>query len=186
MSDAWYLDAGEYYVARRQARRYPRRQGDLLGPMRVGNERWFAAQMVHPTCELGKDTVKKIQVARVRPLSDLEDDHLRALTVTGYSEDAGHRRVALAHTFFLPPWDPTGEPCFANFREIARVDRAAIGGDSRIATLTHDCRVAFIRRWLYWRFRLIFDFDQVHAWEARRIATDSAFEGPRPSWSAGA
>lgn len=176
MSDAWYLDAGEYYVPRRQARRYPLRQGDLLGPMRVGNERWLAAQVVHPTCELGKDAVKLIQVARVRPLSDLDDDHLRALTVAGYGEDAGHRRVALAHTFFLPPWEPDGEPAFSSFREIARVDRTA--ADSRAAALTHDCRVAFIRRWLYWRFRLAFSFDQVRAWEAVRITADPAFEGP--------
>lgn len=160
MSDAWYLDADDYYVTGGD---YPVRQGDLVaGPM-IGEDRWLAAQIVHPTCELPKSTVSRIQVVRVRPLSDLDDDFLRSLVVTGYHEKGGERRVALAHTFFLPPWEAGGEPCFANFREIATIRREGDGAADRVAAITHDCRVTFIRRWLYFRFRLSFRFDQVQS-----------------------
>lgn len=183
MSDSWYLDAGECYVSADDAGDHPTRQGDVIAGPRVGREKWLAAQIVHPTCELMKDTVKTIQVVRVRPLSDLDDDFLRGLVVTGYSERDGERRVAVAHTFFLPPWGTEGEPCFANFREIATVPREQAETSERLAAITHDCRVTFIRRWLYFRFRLAFTLDQVRSWEAARISSDPAFAGPKPSWA---
>lgn len=183
MSDAWYLDADEYYVPDDNVSEHPVRQGDLvIGPV-IDGEHWCAAQIVHPTCELGKSTVKTIQVARVRPLSDLDDDFLRSLVVAGYSERDGERRVAVAHTFFLPPWTEGGEPSFSNFREPATVPRAASGVVHRLSAITHDCRVTFIRRWLYFRFRLGFSRDQVQAWEAARISADAAFVGPKPEWA---
>lgn len=183
MSDAWYLEADRYFVPPGDAEDHPIRQGDLVAGPEVAGERWLAAQIAHPSCELAKSTVKAVQVVRVRPLADLDDDFLRGLVVAGYNERDGERRVALAHTFFLPPWDPNGEPCFANFRELATIPRESPELEGRLAAITHDCRVTFIRRWLYFRFRLAFGFDQVRAWEATRIAADPAFAGPRPAWA---
>jgi len=183
VSDAWYLDADDYYVSGKGADTYPVRQGDVLSEIEVGGETWPAVQIVHPTCELGKGSVRKIQVVRVRPLSDLDDDFLRSLVVAGYSEREGQRRVALAHTFFLPPWAADGEPCFANFRELATVPGENVEDLNRVAAITHECRVSFIRRWLYFRFRLAFGLDQVRAWEAARISADPSFAGPKPEWA---
>jgi hypothetical protein len=183
LSDAWYLEAGEYFVPSDSAAEYPLRQGDIVSGPRVAGEQWLAAQIVHPTCELAKTSVKADQVVRVRPLADLDDDFVRSLVVAGYSEREGERRVAVAHTFFLPPWEPDGEPCFANFREIAAIPRERREPDDRLAAITHDCRLTFIRRWLYFRFRLAFPLDQVRDWEAVRIAADPSFAGPKPAWA---
>jgi hypothetical protein len=183
VSDAWYLDADEYYVPRKDVAEYPIRQGDLAAGPEIDGERWSAAQIVHPTCELGKSSVKAVQIVRVRPLSELDDDFLRSLVVAGYSERDGQRRVALAHTFFLPPWTEDSEPSFSSFREIATVPRKTFESAQRVAAITHDCRVTFIRRWLYFRFRLGFSPDQVRAWEATRISADPAFAGPKPNWA---
>lgn len=183
MSDAWYLDAEEYYVPPGEANAYPLRQGDLIAGPNLEGRQWAAAQVVHPTCELTKSAVREVQVVRVRPLSDLEDDFRRGLVVAGYSERAGHRRVALANTFFLPPWAEGDEPCFANFREIATLPREVAEPGERLAAITHSCRVTFIRRWLYFRFRLAFNPDQIRNWEATRIAADPAFVGPKPKWA---
>ncbi len=183
MSDAWYLDADDYYVPAAERRRYPVRQGDLLPGPEVGGEAWHAALIIHPTCELAKPAVDRVQVARVRPLADLDDDFQRALVVAGYREVAGHRRVALASTFFLAPWGRGSEPCFANFRELTDVGRDLVTPKRRLAALTHDCRATLIRRYLYFRFRLAFRPEDVRAWEAHRIAHDPAFEGPRPAWA---
>lgn len=183
MSDAWYLDADDYYVPATEVASYPLRQGDLIAGIEVAGESWHAAQVVHPTCELAKTAVQEVQVARVRPLANIDDDFSRSLVVAGYREVAGERRVAVAHTFFLPPVEPGGEPCFASFREIALVPRAAATSEARLSAITHDCRVTFIRRWTYFRFRLAFSFEQVRAWEAQRIAHDPTFAGPKPSWA---
>jgi hypothetical protein len=183
LSDAWYLDASEYYVSDGERDRYPLRQGDLVRGATVGGAKWLAAQVIHPTCELPKSAVKRIQVARVRSLAELGDDFERALVVAGYREVDGQRRVAVANTFFLPPWTDGGEPCFADFRELASVPRSAATVARRVAAITHECRVTLIRRYLYFRFRLAFRLEDVRAWEAKRIANDPAFEGPRPRWA---
>lgn len=183
MSDAWYLDADQCYVPSRDASEHPMRQGDLVEGPTIDGKSWHAAQIVHPTCELGKSSVKAVQIVRVRQLSDLDDDFLRSLVVAGYSERDGQRRVALAHTFFLPPWTEGGGPAFSNFREIVTVPRKTLGSTRRLAAITHDCRVTFIRRWLYFRFRLGFSLEQVRAWEAARISADAAFAGSKPKWA---
>lgn len=183
MNDAWYLDASDYYVPARESDEYPVRQGDLLPGATVAGVKWPAAQVIHPTCELPKEAVKEIQVARVRRLAELDDEFQRALVVAGYREVDGQRRVAVANTFFLPPWTDDGEPSFVNFRELASVPRSAATVGRRLAAITHECRVTLIRRYLYFRFRLAFRLDDVRAWEAKRIANDPAFVGPRPSWA---
>ena len=150
----WYLDRERYWVDPAEADSYPLRQGDLIQGPTVDGELWTAAQIVHPTCELAKPSVARVQVARVRPLGDLPDDSARRLVTLGYRDVGGTRMVAAAHTFFLAPWPGHDEPAFANFRELATVERSAISLETRRATMTHDCRVAWIRRWIYFRLRL--------------------------------
>lgn len=180
----WYLDDDRYWVASDAAAEYPLRQGDLVAGFQGGPASdWLAAQIVHPSCELGKRSVARVQVARVRPLSDLADRFSRELVMAGFRETGGHRNVAVAHTFFLTPWPDGGEPCFVNFREMRSIDRASVSTDTRVATMTHDCRVAWIRRWIYFRLRLAMSPTQVREMEARRIANDPRFEGPRPEWA---
>lgn len=186
MSDSWYLEASGYYVPAGEATDFPVRQGDVFAGPEVDGERWLAAQLVHPTCDLAKRPVRKVQLVRVRPLSDLSDDHWRRLVIMGYREREGHVQVAAAHTFFLPPWSAGGEPAYADFRDIVQVDRAAIEIGRRAAAITHDCRVTFIRRWLYFRFRHSFSFETIRDWEAQRIFGDPAFAGPGPSWATAA
>lgn len=185
--EPWYLDADDYYVDPREADRHPLRQGDLLGPIEMGGERWAAAQIVQPTCELPKGSLRELMVLRVRGLDEIADERQRARVVTGWEESDGVFRVAFAHTFFLAPPPPGSDvpeaPLFSSFRELVRVDRALVDEGVRIAALTHDARVTFIRRALYFWFRYRFTIAQVRAFEAARIGSDPAFEGPRPDWA---
>jgi hypothetical protein len=71
----------------------------------------------------------------------------------------------------------------ANFCEIVAVPKECPEASDRLAAITHECRVTFIRRWLYFRFRLAFGIEQVRSWEAARIGADPAFAGPRPTWA---
>lgn len=181
--DEWYLDEDRYWVSAADAGAYPLRQGDLIAGFDDDRLNWPMAQIVHPTCELAKPSVKRIQIARVRPLSDLPNDFLRQLVMTGFREVGGSRRAAIVHTFFLAPWSANGEPCFVDFREMDSIDRAAASEDSRIATMTHDCRVAWVRRWIHFRLRLPISYQYVQQMEADRIAADALFRGPRPKWA---
>ena len=179
----WFLDHERYWVATNEADAYPLRQGDLIRDLIVDGERWTAAQIVHPTCELGKPSVGRVQVARVRALDDIRDAAGRRLVTLGYRDIGGKHVVAVAHTFFLAPWPNHDKPAFVDFRELATVERNAISQEARAATMTHDCRVSWIRRWIYFRLRLIMTFARVREMEARRIANDPRFEGPRPEWA---
>jgi hypothetical protein len=179
----WFPDREQYWIAGGETAAYPVRQGDLVQGLTVEGERWEAAQLVHPTCELAKPSVERLQVVRVRPLADLRDDFARRLVTLGYRDRGGARPVAAAHTFFLAPWPGRGEPAFANFRELTTLERGAASPAARVATMTHECRVAWIRRWIYFRLRLTVTTEQVRGWEAKRIANDPSFEGPRPDWA---
>lgn len=141
--------------------------------------------IVHPTCELSKASVTEVQVARVRQLDDIPDDKQRRQIVAGIAESGGVLRVAFAHTFFLAPvpGDGSGEPMWANLREIGRAAREQFTTGRRVGALTHDARVTFIRRYLYFRFRLALSFEQVRALEAARIGADANFAGPKPAWA---
>jgi len=182
--DGWFLDESRYWVPGSESGAYPVRQGDLIAGFAAEGGDWAAAQIVHPTCDLGKPSVEKIQVARVRPLSALSDDFSRSLVTAGYREVDGRRKVAVAHTSFLAPWSDGGEPSFVNFREIASIDRRAASQESRIVTMAHDCRVAWMRRWIYFRLRLPISYGRVREMEAMRISADPMFEGPKPAWAA--
>lgn len=181
----WYVHRSAYWVPAGQAADYPVRQGDLFGPVRVGSDSWGAAIIVHPTCELGKPSVGEIQVARVRSLSALPDDRQRVAVQAGLNERDGQVRVAFAHTFFVAPVPGShlAEPMWAHLREIAPAARGQFTREARIGALMHDARVTFIRRYLYFRFRLALSFEQVRDLEAARIGADPAFQGPPPAWA---
>jgi hypothetical protein len=183
--DAPYLHHGAYWVAADQAADYPVRQGDLFSGVRVGGELWDAALIVHPTCELGKSSVTEVQVARVHSLARVADVRQRARVVAGFAEVGGVVRLAFAHTFFVAPVTDSAldEPMWANLREIGSAARTQFTAAQRIGALTHDARVTFIRRYLYFRFRLALSFEQIRALEAARIRADPAFSGPKPSWA---
>jgi hypothetical protein len=179
----WYLDDERYWISDGETNAYPLRQGDLIACPENSGLGWLAAQIVHPSCELEKPSMKQVQVARVRPLSDLADDFSKQLVMAGFREGRGRRQVAVVHTFFLAPWPEGSQPCFVNFREMSSIDRESISTDSRIAAMTHDCRVAWIRRWIHFRLRLTMSTAQVREMEAQRIGNDPRFEGPRPEWA---
>lgn len=179
----WFPNREHYWVPSEETAAYPIRQGDLVQGLTVEGEEWEAAQLVHPTCDLGKPSVERVQIARVRPFADLPDDFARRLVTLGYRDRAGAGTVAAAHTFFLASWPGRDKPAFANFRELATVERGAVSAEARVATMTHDCRVAWIRRWIYFRLRLTVTLAQVREMEAERIAGDPSFEGPRPEWA---
>lgn len=184
MADSHYPLAADYWVPTGEADKYPVRQADLVGAVEIHSETWFGAQIIHPTCELPKKSVEQIQVIRVRPLDDYEvGDEEKARLVAGAGERGGRVVVAYAHTFFVAPVagsDRFDQPMIANFREVALVDQDSL---RRVAALTHDARVYFIRRKLYFRYRLTFSVDEVRRWEATRIANDPNFTGPKPDWA---
>ncbi len=94
-------------------------------------------------------------------------------------------RVAFANTYFLPPishLDPQ-RPLFSDFRDIRLTDKDALI-EARLSALTHEARVTFIRRQMYFQYRLRFSYEDVRGWEAARIAADPAYTGPRPDWAA--
>lgn len=176
----------DYWVPADQAGAYPVRQGDLFGPVTVADgQAWDTALIVHPTCELAKKSVARVQVARVRGLDELGDDKQRLRVVAGIAEADGHVRVAFAHTFFVAPVPGSrlAEPMWGDLRDIALADREQVAAARRVGALTHDARVTFIRRYLYFRFRLALGFEQVRALEAARISADPAFAGPKPQWA---
>lgn len=184
--DSPYLRHDDYWVPADQAGAYPVRHGDLFGPMTVADgQAWDAALIVHPTCELAKKSVAHVQVARVRGLDELSDDNQRLQVVAGIAEADGDVRVAFAHTFFVAPvpGSALAQPMWADLRDIALADREHVAAARRVGALTHDARVTFIRRYLYFRFRLAVSFEQVRALEAARISTDPAFVGPKPPWA---
>jgi len=181
--DPWYPPPGEYYVPLSEAVHYPLRQGDLVGPVTIDGRATPIVQVVHPTCELGKGQVDRIQVCAVEELSRLDDDFTRSCVVAGMRETGGSFRVAFAHTFFLPGIHAHDEGMYGNFRRRYLVDRAEVCLENRSAALTHDARVFFIRRWIYFRFRILLSLNQVRGLEADRIRADRAFEGPRPAWA---
>ncbi len=180
-----YLHHADYWVAATDAGEYPVRQGDLFANVQaIGGAQLDAAMIVHPTCELGKTSVKQVQVARIWRLDALPDENQRQRVVAGISEKDGAVRIAFAHTFFVAPVDggPLAIPMWADFREIVLAPREQFTREARIGALTHDARVTFIRRYLYFRLRWALSFEQVRDMEAARIGADAAFDGPHPDW----
>jgi len=74
------------------------------------------------------------------------------------------------------------EPMYSDFRTVAVIPRDLLNIEHRMAALTHDSRVLFIRRKLYWEQRWLLRTEAVQSLEADRIRMDTRFQGPRPSW----
>ena len=183
MADPWYPDPAHYYVQSSEAGEYPLRQGDLIGPVSGPNFSAGLAQIVHPTIELNKKSVELVQVCMVEPLSVLADDFQRGLVVAGQRERDGRMLIAAANTFFLAALQLGGDAMFADFRRLHLVSQDEVRLDKWLAALTHDCRVHFIRRWVYFRFRILLALQQVRELESQRKGNDPAFEGPRSNWA---
>lgn len=183
--DRPYLHRDAYWVPAERAGEYPIRQGDLFGGVQVGEQWWDAALIVHPTCELGKASVRQVQVARVHALHEVPDERQRLQVMAGFAEVAGTLRVAFAHTFFLAPVRDSAldAPMWADLRDIGLAAREQFDAAQRVGGLTHDARVTFIRRYTYFRFRIALSFEQVRDLEGARIRSDPVFAGPKPDWA---
>lgn len=183
MSDAWYLNIADYYVPQASSGAHPSRQGDIFAAP-SGLETWTACQLIHPTCDLAKASVNRVQIIRVYSLDAIADEKQKSGICAGWVEKDGKVQVAYANTFFLAPIATlAGDiPLFADFRQMEMAVKNSLL-ERRVAALTHEARVSFMRRELYFRYRLRFSFDEVKSWEAARIAVDPHFEGPRPTWA---
>jgi hypothetical protein len=82
----------------------------------------------------------------------------------------------------VPDDEQLGEELFADLRTTARVDLAELA-EQRRAAMSHDARLALLRRDLYFRYRWAVTLEAVTALERDRIAGDAAFVGPRPDWA---
>ncbi len=179
----WYINAKDLYVPAKNASKYPVRQGDVVHGSFLPVD-WAAGQVVHPTCELTKPSVKTVQIARVHALADLASDFERQLVITGFRElENGETRIDAAHTFFLPKRSKAQKDTFVTFRELTSISANHLTNKSRVLTLTHEGRVTFIRRWIYFRFRWGLSYDEVQEAERVRISADPNFAGPRPVWA---
>lgn len=190
-SDAWYPRADEYWAA--PADEYPHRFGDIfatppLDVLRSKNKLWSAAAVLHPSCELNAKAQDDTQVvvARVVPVTEHGRNHHGAIR-SGWVERDGHVAVALAHTFWVPPLpDETQVPdgdYYIDFRRTQRVPLGDLRAAGRRAAMSHNARVALIRRDIYFRYRWLVSTEQVRHLEDGRINGDPAFEGPRPPWT---
>lgn len=182
MGDSWYLPADDYYLADANDADHPPRQGDLFAHPDPESD-WLACQLIHPTCELTKKAVTRLQVIRVHALDEVPA-RVAAAIVAGLEEKDGAVRIAYANTFFLAPCAALGaeRPLYSDFRDVVVVDKQALLA-RRLAALTHEARVTLLRRHIYFQYRLNFSFDEVIALEGSRIASDDAFMGPKPEWA---
>ena len=190
-TDAWYPLADTYYETS-DLPAIPVRQGDLLltpdGCTDSKGKPWHGCVVVHPSCEVITGKSDRIHVCRVRPLKNLGKKSQPAVVKGETVDDEGVARISHAHTFFLPPAAPSGPfatPMFVDFREIETSKPTETTPERRIAALTHDTRLYFIRRHLYWQQRWMLPLESIRQLEAERIAGDPYFQGPRPSWAEG-
>jgi hypothetical protein len=181
----------DFWVPAEEADAHPPRYGDLFATPELTDCRdskgrlWRAVLAVHPSCEMGaKGAPAGVQVVRVhllREVSQGQRDEVRA----GFREREGRIEICRANMLYLAPV-PAGaalaEELFADLRVTARVPLDALLGGRR-AAMTHDARVALLRRDAYFRFRWPLTLEAVAALERDRISGDAAFAGPRPSWS---
>jgi hypothetical protein len=201
ISDAWYPSLEDYWVPAADAEQpgtWPHRFGDIFHtPATDANGTplaaaagtpWDAVMAYSPSCELiskAKET-DTIEVVRVLRLDTQPDANAVKAIVAGWQEKDSRITVAFAHTVFLAPVEDTSShnfPMFAHLKTTARVTLADLRAVGRIAALTHDARVAVIRRDLYYRYRWLVPMADVKAAETDRIAFDPHFTPPRPGWA---
>src|SRR5665647_577890 len=110
-----------------------------------------------------------------------------AEVITGYVEVDGHLRVARAHQVYLaavPGHVKLGERMFADLRQSIRVPAEYLQAAGRVGAMSHDARIAVLRRDAYFRYRWPLGLDDVLKLERSRIEADHYFVGPRPQWTA--
>ena len=188
-NDSWYPRDDGYYVSE-NVEQTPIRQGDILALgsacKNAEGEEWLGCILIHPSCEVSTGKTSKIQVVRIRQLQEHKEG-MQEYIVAGESTDSnGNIRVAMAHTFFLAPVEDSigfSSPMFADFRDLTLVEKDMVTRDRRIAVMSHDARVYFIRRYLYWRQRWKVHIETVLNLERLRISEDPNFQGPRPAWA---
>lgn len=189
MNERWYPSHDSYY-AQAELNLIPVRQGDLLEAgttcLDSRNKSWYGCVIIHPSCDIVTGKADHIQVCRVRRLREQRDKYQEMIVAGESTDDEGRTRVAMAHTFFLPPArddGPFSEPMFADFLHVVRVPKDEVSVERRIASLSHDARNCFIRRSLYWRQRWLLTATNVQELERSRISADPKFVGPRPLWA---
>ena len=200
-SDAWYPSPSSYWVPSAQAEapdEWPFRFGDLFhtpdqsasGDPLTDRQgvRWHAVMAYSPSCELvskAKDS-DTVEVVRVYRLDSQSDQKAAARIVAGWQERDGRVGVAFAHTVFLAPvpeHETHDQPMFANLKRTERVTLGDLRAAGRVAALSHEARVAVIRRDLYYRYRWLVPLTDVLAAETARISADPHFTPPRPEWA---
>lgn len=201
VTDAWYPAPDAYWVPAAEAEElevWPYRYGDLFNtpatdvggvPLTSKDDQpWDAVMVYSPSCELvtkAKDT-DTIEVVRVLRLETQSDANAIKAIVAGWQEKNSRISVAYAHTVFLAPVPGHAThdlPMFAHLKSTTRVTLAELREAGRIGALTHEARVAVIRRDLYYRYRWLVPMSDVLAAEADRISNDPFFTPPRPDWA---
>ena len=189
-----YPADGGFWVPFDQQSLYPWRYGDLVAlphgetTVQDGKGRtWFAAMVVHPTCDLGaKAAPSGSQLVRVRRLQDVSERQ-RTEIAAGFAVDAeGVTRVARVNCVYLAGVSGAtahSEPMYADLRETVRLPLGVVEAAGRIAAMTHEARVAIIRRDALFRYRWNLTLGDVYEQERARISVDSRFEGPKPDWA---
>lgn len=182
--DSWYPRHEHYWFDDATAAQQPLRMGDLVTGLVVDGGDWLAALVTHPTCEIPKNRTKQVQVVRVRSLDEVKDATQQERIILGFETKDGTPRPAFAQTFYVAPVPGASElfggAMFADFNEVARVDTGRL---ERAAAMTHECRLHFMRRKLYYRYRWLAEVELVREWEAHRIGSDPTFTDPRPEWA---
>jgi len=87
-----------------------------------------------------------------------------AEVMTGYVEVDGHLRVARAHQVYLaavPGHEKLGERMFADLRRSVRIPVEHLQAAGRVGAMSHDARVAVLRRDAYFRYRWPLSLDDV-------------------------
>lgn len=175
-----------FWVPPKEQALYPLRFGDLFSTQALNlsdsrGRSWVAVMATHPSCELGAKSaptgVQVVRVHRLREVSARQRDEVRA----GFVEVDGQVRPARVNTCYLAPVDGVDgldEELYADLRATARVDLEALKEAGRIAAMTHDARLALLRRDIAFRYRWQLPPDQILALESARIGGDAKFEGP--------
>lgn len=186
-----YPSDEDFWVPTPDDSEYPPRYGDLFATPENESVRdtkgrpWRAVMALHPSCEMGAkpapDGVQVVRVYLLREVSQAQREEVRA----GFRETSlGIRPVRVNIVYLAPPRaGPLTEELFADLRKTARVPIDEIQAAGRLAAMTHDARLAVLRRDIYFRYRWDFPVSELLRLEQGRISADSAFQGPRPPWA---
>lgn len=186
-----YPSDAHFWVDPEQAQAYPFRYGDLFacpddaGCVDSKGKHWRAVMALHPSCELGDkgaaDGVQVVRAHRLREVGHSVRDQIRA----GFKVTDRGVAPARVNLIYLapPPGVADSEEMFADLRKTARVPEEALTIAGRLAAMSHEARLAVLRRDIYFRYRWDAPLRDVLRLESQRIRNDSAFHGPKPDWA---